>query len=234
MKSLTRVEAGRKAKLDGHTEEDTSAVSLTESTGYVHETDGASNTKRDIICEDLGDYYSKKSVSKDHTQCHCTSWDVWCRYFEITGEIREWFGLFFGTPWKDVSNGTDPHQHRFVGNERLNELGLKWFNDHKMETFDAIVRNGIYEDRKTKVISVGEYVNKMIWYNKLTKEGKIYNIQNIADVVEGGHWILRPTTLWFIDANGNKLFHLQMKGSSKRFSSAYHNLMFHIYKPHVT
>ena len=81
MKSLTRVEAGRKAKLDGHTEEDTSAVSLTESTGYVHETDGASNTKRDIICEDLGDYYSKKSVSKDHTQCHLTSWEVWCSYF---------------------------------------------------------------------------------------------------------------------------------------------------------
>ena len=74
----------------------------------------------------------------------------------------------------------------------------------------------------------------MIWYNKLTKEvEKIYNIQDIADVVKDGHWILRPTTLWFIDANGNKLFHLQMKGSSEKYSSGYHSLMFHINKPNV-
>jgi len=34
----------------------------------------------------------------------------------------------------------------------------------------------------------------------------------------------------FIDVNGNKMFHLQMKGSGKKYTSGYHGLMFHIYK----
>ena len=112
--------------------------------------------------------------------------------------------MFFGTPHEDVSNGAHP-QHRVVDNDRLNQLGLKWFNDHKMETFDAIVRKGIYRNKKTKEIKLGEPVNKMIWYNKITKEEWKYDIQDIADVIEGGKWVLNPTTLYFVDANGNKL-----------------------------
>ena len=140
--------------------------------------------------------------------------------------------MFFGTPHEDVSNGAHP-QHRVVDNDRLNQLGLKWFNDHKMETFDAIVRKGIYRNKKTKEIKVGKPVNKMIWYNKITKQEWKYNIQDIADVIEGGKWVLNPTTLHFVDANGNKLFHLQMKGSGKKFVSGYHSLMFHIHRPQV-
>ena len=44
MGTLAQIEAGRKAKYDGHTEEDTSAESLTELTGYKHDTDGATDT----------------------------------------------------------------------------------------------------------------------------------------------------------------------------------------------
>ena len=73
----------------------------------------------------------------------------------------------------------------------------------------------------------------MIWYNKITKEEWKYDIQDIADVIEGGKWVLNPTTLYFVDANGNKLFHLQMKGSGAKFNSGYHSLMFHIYRPQV-
>ena len=73
----------------------------------------------------------------------------------------------------------------------------------------------------------------MIWYNKKTGDLKTFNIQDIADVIEGGQWVMQPSTLWFIDANGNKLFHLQMKGSGKKFTSGYHNLMFHIHEPQV-
>ena len=232
MGTLAQIEAGRKAKSDGHIQEDTSADTLTESTGCKHDTDGANDTKRDIVCDDVGHYYSKKSVSGKNTQCHLTSWNVWCNYFNITGELRQWFGLFFGTSGEDVSNGAHP-QHRVVDNHRLNKLGVKWFNDHKMEIFDAIVRSGIYQNRKTKEIYVGKPVNKMIWYNKITKEEWKYDIQDIADVIEGGKWVLNPTTLYFDDANGNKLFHLQMKGSGTKFTSGYHSLMFHIYRPQV-
>lgn len=240
MGTLAQVEAGRKAKRDGHTEEETSAESLSLLTEYYHYTDGGTKTKRDILCDTLEHYFSKKSVSKEHTQCHLTSWDVWCTYFNITGELREWFGLFFGTPHEDVSNGAHP-QHRVVDNDRLNKLGVKWFNDHKMETFDAIVRKGIYQDRKTKEIFLGKPVNRMIWHNKITKQEWNYLIKDIVDVIEGGYWRLAPpskktpipTTLWFIDANGNKLFHVQMKGSGEKFNSSYHSLMFHIHRPQV-
>jgi hypothetical protein len=232
MGTAAQKKAGSRAKKQGHVEESKSADRLTESTGFKHITDGANNTKRDVICDDLDFYYSQKSVSKDHTQCHLTSWKVWCDYFNIDGELRQWFSLFFGTPGEDVSNGAHS-QHRIVNNAELNTLGIKWFNDHKMETFDAIVRKGIYLNKKTKQIAVGEPVNKMIWYNKKTKDLKTFDIQTLADVVEGGYWELQPTTLWFIDANGNKLFHLQMKGSGEKFTSGYHSLMFHIYKPQV-
>ena len=102
-----------------------------------------------------------------------------------------------------------------------------------METFDAIVRKGIYQDRKTKEIFLGKPVNRMIWHNKIMKQEWNYLIKDIADVIEGGKWVLNPTTLHFVDANGNKLFHLQMKGSGTKFTSGYHSLMFHIYRPQV-
>ena len=231
MGTATQKKAGSTAKRQGHALERKSADRLTESTGFHHITDGANNTKQDVICEDLEFYYSQKSVSGKNTQCHLTSWNVWCDYFNITGELRQWFGLFFGTPGEDVSNGA--HSQRRVVDSELNDLGVKWFNDHKMETFDAIVRKGIFLNRKTKQIEVGEPVNKMIWYNKKTGDLKTFNIQDIADVIEGGQWVMQPTTLWFIDANGNKLFHLQMKGSGKKFTSGYHSLMFHIHEPQV-
>jgi len=231
MGTATQKKAGSKAKRQGHALERKLADCLTESTGFQHITDGANNTKRDVICKYLEFYYSQKSVSGKNTQCHLTSWNVWCDYFNITGELRQWFGLFFGTPGEDVSNGAHS-QHRVVDSE-LNDLGVKWFNDHKMETFDVIVRNGIFLNRKTKQIEVGEPVNKMIWYNKKTGDLKTFNIQDIADVIEGGQWVMQPSTLWFIDANGNKLFHLQMKGSGDKFTSGYHSLMFHIYEPQV-
>ena len=73
----------RSAKYDGHTEEDTSADTLTESTGYKHDTDGASDTKQDdIVCLMIFKITITKSVSKNHTQCHLTSWDVWCTYLQ--------------------------------------------------------------------------------------------------------------------------------------------------------
>ena len=65
MGTLAQIEAGRKAKYDGHAEEETSAESLSISTEYYHYTDGRNITKRDILCDTLGHYFSKKSVSKE-------------------------------------------------------------------------------------------------------------------------------------------------------------------------
>ena len=73
-------------------------------------------------------------------------------------------------------------------------------------------------------------VDYLIWYDKPTGKTEVHDVDNIAQLVYNGKWIMNETTLHFIDANGNKLFHLQMKGSGTKYTSGYHGLMFHIYK----
>ena len=60
--------------------------------------------------------------------------------------------------------------------------------------------------------------------NKQIKQGANELISNL--VIK---WIMNETTLHFIDGNGNKMFHLQMKGSGGL--SQKNSLQFHIYKP---
>ena len=69
----------------------------------------------------------------------------------------------------------------------------------------------------------------MVWRNKKTDDMKIINIDDRSKQCEGGEWKLNRTTLEFRTADGFKLFHLQMKGSGKKYNSGYHGMMFHIY-----
>jgi hypothetical protein len=73
-------------------------------------------------------------------------------------------------------------------------------------------------------------VDYLIWFNKSTGNIQVHSIENLEKLVYSGEWIMKETTLHFIDANSNKMFHLQMKGSGKKYTSGYHGLMFHIYK----
>jgi len=73
-------------------------------------------------------------------------------------------------------------------------------------------------------------VDYLIWFDKPTGNTQVYSIEDLEKLVYNGEWIMKETTLHFIDANGNKMFHLQMKGSGKKYTSGYHGLMFHIYK----
>ena len=66
----TRIESGRKAKLDGHKKEDALSKKLTEINGSLYYTDGGSKTKRDIINDILEQYISLKSCSGKNTQVH--------------------------------------------------------------------------------------------------------------------------------------------------------------------
>ena len=59
---------------------------------------------------------------------------------------------------------------------------------------------------------------------------KIIDIDCLADKINGGEWKLNNTTLEFRTADNDKLFHLQMKGSGKKYNSGYHGMMFHIYQ----
>ena len=220
--TTAQVIAGTKAKLTGHENEQKICKWLNLTRGGKHVVDGRSQTKRDIINEEKSVYYGLKSVTSNHTHCHISVVHKWCEHFNISGELKEWYDLFFGIPHEDVSNGTS-RQHRLTKSQidsHLNDIAVKWFNDNKLEIFDIIVRRGLYNTP----------IDYQIWHHKPTDGIEIHSIDELEKLVYNGNWVMNETTLWFIDSNGKKLFHLQMKGSGKKYVSGYHAMMFHIYK----
>lgn len=212
--------SGALAKRVGHENEEHMCKYLSEQFGGVYTTDGGNRTKVDIFKVDGDMKYSLKSVSGKNTQCHLTSVSKWCEYFNITDELRSWFDMFFGVPHIDISNG-EHKQHRIPSSlidSELNHKSIQWFNDNRMNIFDVIVRRGMG----------GESVDKLIWYEKKTGNITIHDVNDLATMVYNGQWVLNDTTLAFV-SGGVKLFHLQMKGSGKKFVSGYHSLMFHIH-----
>ena len=219
----TRIESGRKAKLDGHKKEDALSKKLTEIIGSLYYTDGGNKTKRDIINDVLKEYISQKSCSGKNTQVHLTSTEIWCRYFNIDEDLRLWFNQFFGLP----RSGREGRLTKSEIDDDLNQFALDWFNNNKMGVFDVIVRHGAY--KIDGQIKKGDAINQVVWYDK--KKDKIENqvsVEYLSNLVEGGKWIMNETTLHFIDGNGNKMFHLQMKGSGGL--SQKNSMQFHIYK----
>ena len=220
-----RIESGRKAKSDGHKKEGELSKILTEKTGKFHTNEGVggNKTKIDIFCEELNKYYSQKSCSGKNTQVHLTSTDIWCQFFEIDRKLRTWFDQFFGLP----GSGKEGRLKKSQISDDLNQLALDWFNNNKMSIFDVIVRHGAY--KIDGQIKKGDAINQIVWYNKENDKIEIQvSIEYLANLVKGGRWIMRETTLHFIDGNGNKRFHLQMKGSGGL--SQKNSMQFHIYK----
>lgn len=219
--TTAQVTAGTEAKRIGHINEQRICDWLnTKVAGHI--VDGKPKTKQDIINRETNVSYSLKSVSKNHTQCHLTSTERWCEFFSIGGDLRVWFDSFFGIPGEDVSKG-ESRQHRLTKSQiddDANDWALEWFNQHKLEIFDVIVRRGMSDTP----------VDYLIWFDKSTTQTQVYSIEDLEKLVYNGKWIMNETTLHFIDVNGNKMFHLQMKGSGKKYTSGYHGLMFHIYK----
>ena len=217
-----QIDAGKEAKKIGHLNEQIVCNWLNEIYGDGHVVDGSCKTKRDIININNDISYSLKSVSKNHTQCHLTTTERWCDYFKIDGDLKHWFNLFFGVPGEDVSQGTSRH-HRLTKStieERYNDIAIQWFNEYKMNVFDVIVASGMSDLP----------VHYLIWYEKSTKNIEMHDINKLRDIVCKGQWILNETTLYFVTEDLKKMFHLQMKGSGKKYTAGYHGLMFHIHK----
>jgi hypothetical protein len=220
--TITQVLAGQKAKMVGHLQEERVCQWLNQNYSGNHILHAGSKTKIDILNESLQIGYSLKSVSKNHTQCHLTSTKRWCEFFDLPTDLCNWFNLFFGIPGEDVSNGKS-RQHRLTKEEidhELNDLALSWFNQNKIAVFDVILRKGMNDTP----------VDYLIWYQKSTKQIDLHKLDDLEKMVYNGEWILNSTTLHFVVNNQQKMFHLQMKGSGKKYTSGYHGLMFHLYK----
>lgn len=219
--TIKQIISGTEAKKNGHLNEQYICDWLNLKTpGHI--VDGKSKTKQDIINEKTGISYSLKSSKSKNTQCHLTSTKKWCEFFNISSDLRVWFDSFFGIPGEDVTNGQSRY-HRLTKSQiddHLNENAIIWFNQNKILIFDVIVHRGMNNTP----------VDYLIWFDKFTNNIDIHPIKNIRNLVYNGEWLLKETTLHFMDTNNNKLFHLQMKGSGKKYTSGYHGLMFHIYK----
>lgn len=216
-----QVIAGTEAKRIGHENEEKICIWLNENFSGQHVVDGGNKTKVDIVNVSSSQTYSVKSVSKNHTQCHLTSTARWCDYFNIDGKLKKWFMSFFGVPGIDVSNGKN-RQHRLTYSDldfELNDLAYHWFNTMKLEVFHVIMEAGMNDTP----------VDYLIWHQKKTNQIDVYSMNVLRDMISQGEWILNETTLHFI-TQGQKMFHLQMKGSGQKYSSSYHSLMFHVYK----
>ncbi len=219
--SDAQIIAGQTAKKEGHINEERICKWLNENYEGTFVVDGKPNTKVDIINLDTNTSYSLKSVSKNHTQCHLTSSNRWCEYFHIEGKLKKWFIQFFGVPGIDVSEGLSK-RHRLTQSQiefELNDYAHQWFNDMKRGVFDVILASGMNNTP----------VDYLIWHQKKTNQRDVYSIDHLRSMVNDGNWNMNETTLHF-NVNGQRMFHLQMKGSGKKYTSGYHGLMFHIHK----
>jgi len=222
-----RKTAGANAKRIGHENEHRIAATLNEET-KGHIVDGAPQTKIDILNNETRLYYSVKSVSGKNTQCHLTSTSRWMDYFSIRGNTKTFIEMFFGVSGEDAAEwGTDMSDKEIRQNRvyaehiptNITKSAIKWFNTHKMEVFDVIIAKGMSNTK----------VNRMIWHTKSDDMFRVIEIKNIRKLIKTGKWSLNNTTLEFRTKDGNKLFHLQMKGSGKKYTSGYHGMMFHVH-----
>ena len=234
---MNATEAGRLAKAQGHEYEKDLPAYLNELFGGDHVTDGRPATKVDVYDNDSGVAYSVKNVSKNHTQVALLSSRKFIEHFCLSGTDCETFiHMFFGMPnnlgmslvhlqYKDIAlSDAEKRQNRVYAEnipQHIKDAFLGFMNANKMDIFDVIVRRGLDD---------GYPVSTMIWRNKKTNNVKFISIADLDKLTQTGEWKLNNTTLEFRTFDGDKLFHLQMKGSGKKYNSGYHGMMFHIYQ----
>ena len=85
---------------------------------------------------------------------------------------------------------------------------VTWMNKNKCSIFDVIVRRGFE----------GDAVDTIIWHTKGSDLLRMVAVNMMEKQVEKGRWTLNNTTLEFRLEDGRKLFHLQMKGSGKKYN----------------
>ncbi len=227
--------AGKTAKKAGHEFEHRLAATFDKLFGGNHVVDGRPQTKVDIHEKVNGHKYSVKSVSKNHTQVALLSTDKFIKHFKIKGQSETFLRMFFGYPNKECKsivqekhpdlNLSDKEikQNRVYKNNiepKICNAFVKWMNRNKCAIFDVIVKRGFE----------GDAVNCIIWHTKGSEMIRMISMETLEKQVDNGSWSLNNTTLEFRETDGTKLFHLQMKGSGKKYNSGYHGMMFHIYK----
>ena len=221
---MNKAESGSLAKLEGHKFEHVVAEYLTENLNIPFETMGDSKTKVDVHDASMNIRLSVKNPSGKNTQVSLITQNNFIAAMGITDKVITGFiHDFFGG-----NHVSEYPRHRMAKSDidaDTNDAFVKYLNDNKSAIFDLIVSTG-YNRRSN--------VNYMIFARTKNVVDNIFavNIADFKDYYMDGEWTQNETTFEF-NVNGNKLFHLQMKGSGKKYTNSYHAMMFHIYGANI-
>ena len=234
-KSNNSTEAGKKAKMEGHSFE----YALANHLGLPPSTvEGESSTKVDINGSEYnGRKISVKNASGTHTQVYLPTQISFARKFSLDAKIIEFLKLFFGckndeeylTLCKkyeiDLKDIQTKHQERYRVNHPnlpliLKSSALTWFNNNKKSLFRV---SFISLDERDAVDTLA-----WAWTKNDPKSVDYYELDCLQKRWLKGEWAFSEggTTLEFL-IDGKRVFYIQRKGSGKGLEAT--NPMFHVH-----
>jgi len=221
MTSSIREESGRTAKAEGHKFEHIVSGMLTEMFSHKFKVEGASNTKIDVRSDDSRVRLSVKNPSGKNTQIGLYTQKSFIAAMDIIDtDILDFISKFFGG-----DSYADYPRHRMSKSDidsALNEKFTQFLNNNISKLLSLLATHG----NKNQV---GD-VNFLVWATKKNDPSSVLlvDLSEFKQALSQGEWKQNATTFEFV-VEGKKLFHLQMKGSGKKFTNGYHSLMFHVH-----
>ena len=214
-------ESGRIAKQEGHDFEHVIAYKLSEHFNREFVVEGASNTKIDVRDINYGVRLSVKNPKGKNTQIGLYTQSSFISAMGISDpELVDFIGKFFGGD--QYSNYPRHRMTKKDIDSNLNDKFLSFLNNRKLDILDLLATHGHNQN--------GD-VNYLIWATRKNDPNSIIliDLNEFKDELMSGEWVQNNTTFDF-NVNGNKLFHLQMKGSGTKYTNGYHSLMFHVHR----
>jgi hypothetical protein len=230
---ITRINAGLKAKTQGHALESDLVNKL--GNGFVLVSAG---NKTDLQSNDNKFRISLKNSDLAHTQVALIGQSTLAKFLHLDNDGISFVKLFFG-----FSDGTQLNQ------SKLNPYGIDIRN---LDASSEILRNRVlfnnipisYSDNF--IAALNKESNKEFFYKNLVagdanilawtliknnvNSVRYVHMSDLLRLLKKGAWSISSgnSTIELL-YNNQRLMYVQMKGSSARFSSGYHSCMFHLY-----
>lgn len=215
-----KVESGRLAKAEGHQFEHVLSDMLCEKFNRDFVVEGASNTKIDVRDAESNLRFSVKNPSGKNTQIGLYSQNSFINAMDITDtDIIDFIGMFFGG-----DTYANYPRHRMSKSDidpSLNQKFLDFLNANTKKLLDLLCTHG-YNQKGN--------VNYLLWATEKNNPNSVLliDLDEFKDKLMQGEWTQNETTFEYV-VDGNKMFHLQMKGSGTKYTNGYHSLMFHVH-----
>jgi len=229
-----RSDAGYLAKVEGHKMEHALAHSLGRD---FKASEGVQKT--DVIGDQGKTKISLKNSAGASTQIALVAQSTFKNFINANKEESEFIRLFFG-----FADGSKLNKEKLLGFD----IDFDKLSDEDEIDRNRVLYNNIPEKYSTQFLNKlnqqsksGDFFKKIIvgdstilaWVKEKNKiEGIKYALMSdVVELLSAGQWEIAPSnSVIQLIVDGKKIMHIQMKGSSERFSSGYHSCMVHMYK----